>query len=47
MTRPRALRLLLIEHPSFNYLSTAPVFFYLSDPARSTKYSFEVRITLI
>ena len=47
MHKPRALRLLFIEHPSFSYLSTAPVFFYRSDPARSTKYNFDVKITLI
>jgi len=40
ITFPRASRPLLIEIPSYIYLPEAPVFFILSEPARSTKWNF-------
>ena len=44
ITFPRAERERLIFYASFNQSPSACVFDYLSDPARSTKWSFPAQI---
>ena len=44
ITKPKVVKDLLILVASFNLSPTAAVYFYLSEPARSTKCSFELFI---